>query len=315
VLSGCGYVGDPLPPLANVPVPVADLAAIQRGAVIIAQFTIPTLTTESKPIPIPLTLDLRVGPNPSDHFEQDQWASGARHIVTPELTGPTASYRIPIAEWIGKEVLISVRVTAANGKQSPWSNIVILPVIAAPVTPSDVTPVAVAQGVRLTWRAAGGKRFRVLRKTEGGEFSALATVDAPEWTDTATEYGRRYTYLVQTLAPLENNKQAESELSAEASLTPADTFAPATPAGLRAEAAPASVELSWDRNTEIDLSGYRVYRATPGGAFEQIGGPTPTPAYSDRAAEHGKTYRYTVTAVDRAGNESPRANAIELVFP
>ena len=120
LLSSCGYVGDPLPPLANVPLPVADLAAVQRGAVLIAQFTIPVSTTESKPIPIPLTLDLRVGTNPSDQFDVNEWSARARHIVTPELTAPTASYRIPTAEWIGKEVLIAVRVTAANGKQSPW---------------------------------------------------------------------------------------------------------------------------------------------------------------------------------------------------
>ena len=189
LLSSCGYVGDPLPPLANVPVPVADLAAIQRGAVIIAQFSIPQVTTEAKPIPLPLTLDLRVGPNPADQFDANEWASRARHIITPELTAPTASYRIPTAEWIGKEVLIAVRVTAANGKQSPWSNIVIVPVVATPPTPADVTPAATAQGVRLTWRAPGATRFRIMRKTEGEEYSVVATVNASEWTDNAAEYG------------------------------------------------------------------------------------------------------------------------------
>ena len=33
------------------------------------------------------------------------------------------------------------------------------------------------------------------------------------------------------------------------------------------------------------------------------------PAYSDRAVEAGKSYRYQVTALDRAGNESPRSDA------
>ena len=35
-------------PLLNIPVPVKDFAAVQRGAVIIYQFTLPELTTEGK---------------------------------------------------------------------------------------------------------------------------------------------------------------------------------------------------------------------------------------------------------------------------
>ena len=34
------------------------------------------------------------------------------------------------------------------------------------------------------------------------------------------------------------------------------------------------------------------------------------PAYSDRAVEAGKTYRYQVAAFDRAGNESARSVAV-----
>ena len=130
LLTSCGYIGDPLPPLANVPTPIEDVAAIQRGNAIIAHFTLPVLTTEAKPIPLPLTLDLRIGPNTAENFDANEWASRARHIVTPDLTGPVVTYRIPVAEWTGKEVLIAVRATAANGKQTPWSNVVVIPVIA-----------------------------------------------------------------------------------------------------------------------------------------------------------------------------------------
>ena len=46
LVTGCGYVGDPLPPALNIPVPVADLNAVQRGDQIIIQFTVPQMTTE-----------------------------------------------------------------------------------------------------------------------------------------------------------------------------------------------------------------------------------------------------------------------------
>src|SRR5437868_5266756 len=111
---GCGYVGDPLPPLANVPSPVSDLAAIQRGSRIIVQFTVPQTTTEGHPIPPPLELDLRAGT--SEQFEENQWAASAKRIPSSaagrgcETTGqeacPTARYEIPSADWTAKEVIL-----------------------------------------------------------------------------------------------------------------------------------------------------------------------------------------------------------------
>ncbi|HJZ96915.1 MAG TPA: hypothetical protein VKE70_10450, partial [Candidatus Solibacter sp.] len=72
-------------------------------------------------------------------------------------------------------------------------------------------------------------------------------------------------------------------------------------------AGPASNELSWDPNTEPDLAGYRVYRAIGGGQFEKLADLSPVPAYSDKAIQKGVEYRYAVTALDRAGNESQKS--------
>jgi fibronectin type 3 domain-containing protein len=108
---------------------------------------------------------------------------------------------------------------------------------------------------------------------------------------------------------------AESELSAPITITPHDTFAPAPPSGIRAIAAPQSVELTWERNTEADLAGYRLYRATGDGAFEKLKDLVQVPAYSDKKVDTGKTYRYQISAVDQAGNESGRSAAITVVTP
>src|ERR1019366_2536870 len=87
-LAGCGYVGDPQPPLANVPPGVKDLAALQRADLIIVQFPVPALTTEAHPIPPPLKLNRRAGT--ADHFEPNQWATGARQIPPGAVTGGIA---------------------------------------------------------------------------------------------------------------------------------------------------------------------------------------------------------------------------------
>lgn len=308
ILTGCGYIGDPLPPLANVPVTVANLAAVQRGSKLIAQFTIPAVTTENKPIPKPLTLDLRAGPSPSEPFDINQWATAGRHFPAPDLAGPIARYEIPIAgEWTGKGVILAVRVTGGNGKQTAWSNFALVQVVPAPEMPSAVTPAAAPDGVRLTWQARGSW-FRVFRKAEpDSDFVRVADVQQPAWTDTTAEYGKRYAYVVQTIAKLEEGKEAESDLSVEAPITPEDKFAPAAPTGLAARSAPASIELAWDRNPEPDLNAYRIYRATAGAPFEKLADVSVIPTYSDHAVEPGKIYQYVITALDRTGNESNRS--------
>lgn len=309
LLAGCGFVGDPLPPLANVPPRVSDLAAIQRGARIIVQFSVPARTTEGHPIPPPVRLDLRAGT--AERFEENEWAAAARRIPPGAMENGIARYEIPAADWTGKEVIFAVRVEAGNGKQSGWSNFVVVPVVAPPEKPTAVAPVVTEQGIHLTWQGRGTE-FRVLRKIDDGEYATVGSVKTPEYTDAGTEFGKRYTYLVQSIVDLGNSRQAESDLSAEVSIVPRDIFPPAAPKGLQASNAPNSIELNWERNTEEDLNGYRVYRAEGNGALEKIADLSAVPSYSDRKVEHGKTYRYAITAVDQAGNESPRSATIEV---
>ena len=90
-----------------------------------------------------------------------------------------------------------------------------------------------------------------------------------------------------------------------------DRFPPAAPSGLRASPAANSVELTWDSNKEPDLAGYRVYRAVAGGEFEKIADVSQIPSYSDRALEHGKQYRYVVTAIDKSSLESKQSAVAE----
>jgi hypothetical protein len=310
-LAGCGYVGDPMPPLANVPSSVTDLAAMQRGGRIVVQFTVPATTTEGHPIPPPLHLDLRAGT--ADHFDQNQWAASARQIPPVAAAEGTARYEIPAADWTGKEVIFGVRVAGGNRKQSVWSNFVVVPVVAPPEKPVGIVPATVAQGVHLAWQARGTD-FRVFRKTEGGEYTQSGAVQTPEWTDTATEFGKRYTYAVQSIVKLGNGKEAESELSEEVSIVPRDIFPPAVPKGVQASTAPNSIELNWERNTEEDLNGYRIYRAEGNGALEKIADISVVPSYSDRKVEPGKAYHYAVSAVDQAGNESPRSATIDAAM-
>jgi len=312
--AGCGYIGEPQPPLAHIPAKVTDLAAIQRGSRLIVQFTIPQLTTEGTVIKGLVKLDLRIGKG-IEPFDAGRWAPGAKAIPQSPATSGLARYEVPAAEWTNQDVLVAVRVIGANGKDAGWSNFLVIPVVPPPERPAAVTATATAEGVRLTWRATG-TTFRVFRKIpDAQDFVLAATVPKPEWIDTAAEFGKRYAYEIQTVVALGSNKDAESDLSDETSITPVDTFPPAVPAGLAVSSAANSVELVWDRNQEPDLAGYRVYRANAGGAFEKIADVNQIPSYSDHNVEHGKTYRYAITAFDQIGNESAQTAPASIEVP
>ena len=76
--------------------------------------------------------------------------------------------------------------------------------------------------------------------------------------------------------------------------------------------ATSSVTLSWNANTENDLAGYKIYRATTSGGY---GAPIATlpgnvTTFIASGLQVGTTYFFVITAYDLAGNESPRSNEV-----
>ncbi|MCT9078942.1 fibronectin type III domain-containing protein [Streptomyces fulvoviolaceus] len=63
-------------------------------------------------------------------------------------------------------------------------------------------------------------------------------------------------------------------------------------------------KLTWAKNKEMDLAGYRVYRRTPYEPFSTPLATTTATSYTDITPPTGITYYYEVRAFDKAGNES-----------
>jgi chitodextrinase len=85
-----------------------------------------------------------------------------------------------------------------------------------------------------------------------------------------------------------------------------DTTPPTTPGNLAGTAlSGTSVRLTWSASSDgVGVTGYRVYRG--GALLATVGGGVLT--YTDGTAAPSTTYQYQVSAVDAAGNESPRAS-------
>jgi hypothetical protein len=159
-----------------------------------------------------------------------------------------------------------------------------------------------------TASAAAGDSLQAKWKSPLLQLGATSTAD---YRDSGFDYGKTYAYLVRTViaSPAGALESSDSPL---AIVTPKDTFPPAAPQGIVAAIQPGAtpgsvaVELSWSINVESDLAGYRVYRSQQDGERGVLLTPDllPSPAYRDNSVQSGQRYWYTVTAVDRAGNES-----------
>lgn len=316
LLSGCGYVGDPLPPALRIPGRVTDLRATQQEDRIVVHFTVPELTTDGLPLKLG-KVELLAGPFAQAPFDTEAWTAGAKVLDTSTVKPGPASVELTFPAWNGQEVFFRVRVLSDRGKDGGWSDFAVLRVIAPLRKPDALKPEATEQGVKLTWagpREPAGVTFRIRRREGKGDVAEVAMATGHEWLDTQTRYGETYEYSVQSLMTADGAR-AESAPSDPVSIVPVDRFPPAVPAGLTALAGPSSIELSWDPNTESDFAGYFVLRAASGGALERLAGPLPAPTFSDRGARSGTAYKYAVSAVDQAGNQSERSATVDVTLP
>lgn len=153
-------------------------------------------------------------------------------------------------------------------------------------------------------------------------FARIAEAASPPYTDTQTELGKTYIYSVRSVAQYPG-VQLESVDSNFATITPKDVFPPPAPQDLVAAFVPAAggtaayLDLSWSISTATDIAGYNIYKSEdpsrPGTrANSEL---LLTPAFRDMNALPGRTYFYTVTAVDRSGNESPASPPASATIP
>ena len=318
---GCGSIGPVVPPSPKIPPAIRDLAVVERGANLVITFSTPARTTDNLAIKRFSEIDLRAGAYRSP-FDFDQWADSATRyeIPVPPPSDPddplpiAVTHSVPVDGFQGQRIAFAVRTAVKEHDHfSSWSNVVrleVIPPLQPPVIKAEPSP----EGIRVTWSASqSGVQHRVLRQGPNEKAPVvLGTTDKSDYVDTTSQYDTAYTYTAVAL------QGAAESLPSEPATVPAaenvDKFPPKVPAGVTALATPATVELSWERGTEPDLKGYYVYRSVNGGPFERQGGLLLLPTYSDTHVEHGKTYRYEVSAIDQKGNESDKSAASEVKF-
>jgi hypothetical protein len=238
------------------------------------------------------------------------------------------------------QIVYIVRTRTSPKKVSSDSNAASLRVAPAPDPIADLKAEITHQGVILTWtppqKTAVGpappialyrifrndavrssppsQPIQVLKSQHAGV--QIGDCIAPPFRDTQIEFGKTYVYTVRSVAQYPD-LQVESLDSLFVDVSPLDTFPPSAPQGLvvvlvpAQGATPAFLDLSWSISAENDIAGYNIYRSEQEGAPGQKQNPALllTPAFHDMNIVSGNRYFYTVTAVDRVGNESPASTA------
>jgi hypothetical protein len=267
------------------------------------------------------------------------------------LKGDRIEFRDPLTQADlahpgGSPFVYMVRTRAVKERASSDSNVIAIPIYFPPDAPRDLQIAVTETSIDLSWTAPFGQGatakpagFRVYRAevesppsdTQNSariEFKSspvlLGQTTATEFQDTHIEFGRMYIYFVRAVVQYgENFAESDDSVMSTASVTPEDTFPPAAPMGLEVAIVPATpqtptyIELSWAISPEGDLAGYHVYRSTRDDTL----GPRintallPSPTFRDISVQSGERYFYRVSAVDRAGNESPLSSQVQAVVP
>ncbi len=94
-----------------------------------------------------------------------------------------------------------------------------------------------------------------------------------------------------------------------------DRTPPFAPRGIYTETGDDFIQLSWLRNQESDVTGYKIYiSGSYDGVYTAVG-QTAGLSYTDFGADNGITVYYAVTAFDEAGNESDLSTDVAYDTP
>jgi hypothetical protein len=350
---GCGVPGIPKPPSLDLPEPVTDLHAVRKGESVYLDWTVPSETTDRLAVRHPGVTRICRSPdpamrecaNPVGEVPAPQ-VSGAspRQTKVPKPTAKLqANYRDDLPQALlvenpAAQIFYAISVLNENGRSAGISNVVRVPALAALPPSSDFRPQVAAEGVVLSWSAIPSvpetpglqHMYRVYRRPEGENADTVAgevpldASSAPQLVDHSFEWEKTYFYRATVVSVI--HEAGKPEIQFEGDDTPAvkvfahDVFPPAVPSGLQAVFSGAGqqpfIDLIWAPDTEADLAGYNVFRHEVGSEPAKINTElAKTPAFRDMNVAPGKTYIYSVSAVDVRGNESSRSQEASEAVP
>jgi len=292
LFSGCGRVGDPLPPFIRIPEAVKDLSVAQNGYDLVLTWTNP-----------PRYLDGSAATNLSRVQIRNNDAPIA--TVNVAAAGKPQSYAIPVGPVIAGQRRFALIVETTQGKQSELSNTASINPVEVPGRVTGLNAIPDQRRIFLKWdKPKDGptlaEAYRVVRTDIPAE---AETVTETHYEDIRYQAAKMVTYQVTALRRVEGTVVMgvgpESVTVAAEDKTP-----PMIPFGIEIQSSDMGAFVTWQPNDETDLAGYRVFRSEHAEAgFKPITDRiVTTNGFFDVAYKPG--VYYAVSAVDEFGNES-----------
>jgi hypothetical protein len=346
LLSGCAQTGPPLPPSLELPQPPSDLRATRKGNQVTLTWSEPTRTTDRQslrylgPTRICRSMDAEMKecgdsvallPPPARPTPLSGSAQPKPQVYTDSLP-LTIQEQNPTGE-----ISYAAEVLNRDNRSAGLSNRVRVLAVPTLPPPSDFNAQLTADGVVLTWTSASlspalpgtEHRYRIYRRDEStgkGAIAGESPLGEPgpmRVQDSSFEWGKAYLYSITAVSIVSrpgSEVQVEGDDSPTVRVTTLDVFPPAVPSGLQAvysgEGQKPFVDLIWAPVTDADLAGYNVYRREGDNSPVKLNSElVKSPSYRDSAVASGKSYAYTISAVDVRGNDSARSEEASETVP
>ncbi|MEK6742877.1 MAG: hypothetical protein AABZ15_04680 [Nitrospirota bacterium] len=321
--GACGRKTDPLTPDSPRPEAVSNITIAVRDVVAYFSWPIPVKNVEGKPL----------GPADIKGFriyraEQSRERKRPiyRQVAEISLSNPApAQVQNGIVSWndtglqYGKVYVYRVRAYSSRGGASGYSDEVRAAPLLSLAAPKNPKAAGGDGSVMLAWEPVttrsdgsvhqGFAGYLVYRGMEPGKHDDTPLNKEPvaisAYEDTTVINGKPFYYRVRTVdSPV--RPWQESPDSAEVQAIPRDMTPPAPPTGITVVPGIGRVFLTWNENQEKDLAGYHVYRSLKSGGEQErlTEKPLNRTTFSDETVKQGATYYYSITAVDKSGNES-----------
>jgi hypothetical protein len=228
-----------------------------------------------------------------------------------------------------------------HGRSAGFSNRAAVPL--APLLPAKSLHSELdARGVYLIWEEEAESPsslmkfdYRIYRREKGSSKriavpylrAVIHTKEGERWSgvDTSIQWEKTYLYSVTPVTRVYSPEghliaEIEGDDSAPLEVITHDIFPPAAPERLLPVVGHVPgkkfVDLLWAPNTEIDISGYYIYRREENGQAARVNSvPIPTLSFQDVDVVSGHQYFYSISAVDVRGNESERSPERTAVVP
>jgi len=335
IASGCGKIGDPLPPIPRAPLVIDELAVTQTGTRLVLRFPV-VLSDRTRKLD---RIDVyRLIEPAGDPIGLPLETFSTRSTIVSSISAESIKAGRTVIEYSDaidtqsggdRRYRYAVRMIGDDGAAADFSNYAtITPVFNLAAAPAGLQITQTEKEIQLSWEQPSGNvdgsrpaniaGYNIYRRLAGEELIKLnpQPVEEARFADRNFLFGSTYEYIVRSVSSGAGLIEGDSSLPI--AHTPVDKFPPAAPISVTIASINGIVSIFWPINIEPDVAGYLVYRsedgALPPDQWIKLTPQLHKPAsFRDERVQVGKQYFYQITAVDVYGNESARSAMVSEV--